>query len=297
MQKNLQLGWIGLGVMGEPMCRHLMAAGFSMSVMTRSKEKAKQVINDGALWCDSALRLAAQCDVVFTMVGQEQDVRDVYFSTNGLFAGNIRDKIFIDMGTTAPYLTLEIAQYTKQHGGYSIDAPVSGGDIGARNASLSIMAGGDAGIIQQMKVLFECLGSMQVMGEAGCGQHTKMCNQIVAASTMIGVCEALLYAKRAGLNGETLLSAISRGAAGCWALDNLAPRVLKQDFTPGFMVDHFIKDLSIAVKEAEAMNLVLPGLSLAKSLYEKVHNMGHGESGTQALLIALEACAEQEMEN
>jgi 3-hydroxyisobutyrate dehydrogenase len=292
MQKNTKLGWIGLGVMGEPMCQHLMAAGFPMSVTTRSKEKASRVLNDGALWCDSAVDVARQSDIVFTMVGLEQDVRDVYFSASGLFKTNISDKIFIDMGTTAPSLTLEISQYAKDHGAHSIDAPVSGGDVGAKNASLSIMAGGDEHIIEQVKYLFEYLGRVQIMGVAGSGQHTKVCNQIVIAGTMIGVCEALLYAKRAGLNCETLIAAIRPGAAGCWTLDNLAPRIVRQDFSPGFMVDHFIKDLAIAVKEAEGMNLDLPALSLVKSLYEKVRDIGHGKSGTQALLLALEDCTE-----
>jgi len=288
MYKNIKLGWIGLGVMGESMCQHLLAAGYPMSVYTRSQDKAGTARDAGALRCESPAEVVAQSDVVFTMVGMEQEVRDVYFSANGLLSSDITDKIFIDMGTTAPSLTLEIAQYVKQHGAHSIDAPVSGGDIGARNASLSIMAGGELDIIERVKGLFDYLGSVQVMGGAGTGQHTKMCNQITVAGTMIGVCEALLYAKHAGLNCETMVAAIRPGAAGCWTLDNLAARIISQDFTPGFMVDHFIKDLAIAVNEAEMMGLELPGLSLAKSLYEKTRDIGHGKSGTQALLLALE---------
>lgn len=292
MQKHTQLGWIGLGVMGEPMCQHLLAAGYAVSVYTRSQEKADAVLRAGAVWCDTPAEVAEQSDVVFTMVGSEQDVRDVYFSANGLFNTAIEDKIFIDMGTTAPALTLEIAQYAKQHGAHCIDAPVSGGDVGARNASLSIMAGGNEDIIKQVQPLFEYLGRVRVMGGSGSGQHTKMCNQIVVAGTMIGVCEALLYAKQAGLNLETMIAAIRPGAAGCWTLDNLAPRIIKQDFAPGFMVDHFIKDLAIALQEAEAMRLQLPGLSLVQSLYKKVRDVGHGKSGTQALLLALENTAD-----
>ncbi len=288
MHKNIKLGWIGLGVMGEPMCRHLLAAGYPMSVYTRSQKKANAALDVGALWCESPAEVVAQSDVVFTMVGLEQEVREVYFSANGLLSSEIMDKIFIDMGTTAPSLTLEIAQYVKQHGAHSIDAPVSGGDVGARNASLSIMAGGELDIIERVKALFDYLGSVQVMGGAGSGQHTKMCNQITVAGTMIGVCEALLYAKHAGLDLETMVAAIRPGAAGCWTLDNLAARIISQDFTPGFMVDHFIKDLAIAVNEADMMGLELPGLSLAKSLYEKTRDIGHGKSGTQALLLALE---------
>lgn len=288
MQKNPKLGWTGLGVMGEPMCQHLLSAGYEVAITTRSKPRATQLIADGASWCETPAEVAQQSDVVFSMVGLEADVRDVYFSPGGLFDTEIKQKVFIDMGTTAPGLTLEIARYVQQHEAYSIDAPVSGGDVGARNATLSIMAGGDETIITSCLPMFECLGRVQLMGAAGKGQHTKMCNQIVVAGTMIGVCEALVYAKKAGLDCTTLIAAIRPGAAGCWTLDNLAPRIVKQDFAPGFMVDHFIKDLAIAVSEAAMMKLDLPGLELAKSLYEQVRDMGHGRSGTQALLLALE---------
>lgn len=288
MQKNIKLGWVGLGVMGEPMCQHLLAAGYPVSVFTRTKEKASRVLGNGAQWCETPADIADRCDVIFTMVGSEQEVRAIYFSDNGLFASDITDKTFIDMGTTAPSLTLEIMQYAIDKGANTVDAPVSGGDVGAKNASLSIMAGGDDETLIRVSGLFDHLGRVQVMGKSGSGQHTKMCNQIVVAGTMIGVCESLVYAKRAGLDCETLVAAISQGAAGCWSLDNLAPRINKQDFSPGFMVDHFIKDLGIALDEAQAMKLNLPGLSLARSLYEKVNEMGFGENGTQALLFALE---------
>ncbi len=288
MQKNTKLGWIGLGVMGEPMCHHLLSAGYPVSVFTRSREKARRVLGDGAQWCKTSADIVEQCDVVFTMVGSEQEVRETYFSEDGLFSSEITGKIFIDMGTTAPSLTLKIKQHASARGAQAVDAPVSGGDIGAKNASLSIMAGGDDDALERVSGLFDYLGRMQVMGKTGSGQHAKMCNQIVVAGTMIGVCESLLYARRAGLDCETLVAVISQGAAGCWSLDNLAPRINRQDFSPGFMVDHFIKDLAIAVNEAQAMNLNLPGLSLAKSLYEKVSEMGRGQNGTQALLLALE---------
>lgn len=295
MQKHTKLGWIGLGVMGGAMCQHLMAAGYPMSVYTRSKEKASEVLHNGARWCDSPAAVAAHSDIVFTMVALEQEVRDVYFSASGLFHSTIENKIFVDMGTTAPTLAVEMAQYAVQHGAHCIDAPVSGGDIGARNASLSIMAGGDAEIIGRLTPLFDYLGRVQIMGAAGSGQHTKMCNQIVVAGTMIGVCEALLYAKRANLNCETLIAAIRPGAAGCWTLDNLAPRIIRQDFAPGFMVEHFIKDLGIALRESQAMQLDLPGLSLVKSLYEQVRDAGFGKKGTQALLLALDNYTENQI--
>lgn len=288
MQKHLKLGWVGLGVMGGAMCQHLIAAGYPMSVNTRSRDKADTLLDDGAVWCDTAFDVAAGSEVVFTMVGIENEVRDVYFSANGLFATDISGKIFVDMGTTAPALTLELSRYAEQHNAHFIDAPVSGGDVGARNASLSIMAGGDEQILEDMRPLFELLGRVRVMGGTGTGQHTKMCNQIIVAGTMIGVCEALVYANNSGLDSKKLIAAVSQGAAGCWALDNLAPRIIIKDFAPGFMIDHFIKDLGIAVRETELMAIKLPGLELAKSLYEKVSNMGHGRSGTQALLLALQ---------
>ncbi len=293
MQKNLQAesvrpGWIGLGLMGEPMCQHLVTAGYPMAVFTRSKDKASSVVGNGAIWCESPAEVANCSSVIFTMVGSEQDVRNVYFSAEGLFAKDLNDKLFIDMGTTAPALTKELAGYAKEHGAQFIDAPVSGGDVGARNATLSIMVGGDDSAIKNVTGLFEHLGNATIMGESGSGQHTKMCNQIVVAGTMIGVCEALLYARKAGLDCEALISAIRPGAAGCWTLDNLAPRMIRRDFAPGFMVDHFIKDLGIAVNEIELMNLELPGLALARNLYERLSELGHGRSGTQALILALE---------
>ena len=293
MSKNKKIGWVGLGVMGGPMCGHLLDAGYQLVVYSRTREKAGRLIQAGARWCDSPLSLAKQCDVVFTMVGTGDEVRDVYFSERGLFQAEIKGKVFIDMGTTSPALTAEIAAHARDHAAATIDAPVSGGDVGARNGTLSIMAGGQDAVIEEVKPLFDCLGYVQLMGEEGSGQHTKRCNQITAAGSMIGVCEALLYAQRADLDVEKVISVVSRGAAGCWAIENLGPRIIKQDFAPGFMVDHFIKDLGIALKEVEAMSFKLPGLALAKSLYEKVSDIGHGASGTQALILALQQYEEE----
>jgi len=293
MQKNKKLGWVGLGVMGGAMCQHLIDAGYTMAVYTRTKQKAEKMLDHGAVWCDSPRDVAMQSDVVFTMVGVEAEVRQVYFSEKGLLSTDIENKIFIDMGTTAPGLTLEMAEFANAHGAQTIDAPVSGGDVGAKNACLSIMAGGDESTINNLNSLFDCLGKVVLTGVTGSGQHTKMCNQIVVAGTMIGVCEALLYAKGAGLDPQQLIAAIRSGAAGCWTLDNLAPRIIQQDYSSGFMVEHFIKDLGIAVNQAEQMQLQLPGLRLAKSLYEKVRDMGHGKSATQALLLALEKSADK----
>jgi 3-hydroxyisobutyrate dehydrogenase len=288
MHKHLKIGWIGLGVMGAAMCQHVQAAGHHVSVYTRSREKALPLLEQGAAWCDSAKALAESADIIVTTVGTELEVRDVYFSELGILSADIAGKLVIDMGTTAPALALEIAERCAAHGADFVDAPVSGGDVGARNATLSIMAGGSATSVNAAAPVFSLLGRYTHTGATASGQHSKMCNQIVVAGTMIGVCEALVYAANAELDLEALINTIRTGAAGCWTLDNLAPRISRNDYAPGFMVDHFIKDLGIAVREAEAMKLELPGLALAKQLYEKVSRIGHGRSGTQALVLALQ---------
>jgi 3-hydroxyisobutyrate dehydrogenase len=283
-----KIGWIGTGVMGEPMCGHLMDAGYSVSVHSRTREKAEKLLQKGATWCGTPSEVAQQSDYIFTMVGSPADVRDVYFSDHGIFQGLHPGSVVIDMSTTAPSLSCEIANQAGERGAQAIDAPVSGGDVGAREASLSIMVGGDGSVVESVRPLFDCLGkSVAYMGPAGSGQHTKLCNQLVVAGTMVGVCEALLYASRSGLDCNQMVAAIRPGAAGCWTLDNLAPRIIEGDDAPGFMVDHFIKDLGIAVKEAEALGLGLPGLMLAHQLYIETQKIGHGESGTQALIHAI----------
>lgn len=288
MNKTKTIGWIGTGVMGGPMCGHLLAAGHAVSVFSRTREKAAGLIQKGATWCASPAAVAAQSDIIFTMVGTPAEVREVYFSAEGIFNGLNKGSTMVDMSTTAPSLSREIAESANQSGSYAVDAPVSGGDIGARDASLSIMAGGKESVVNAVRPLLDCLGrSITYMGSAGSGQHTKLCNQLVVAGTMIGVCEALLYASKAGLDCNQLIAAIRPGAAGCWTLDNLAPRIIKGDDAPGFMVDHFLKDLGIAVQEARALQLDLPGLKLAHELYLETQRIGHGQSGTQALIHAL----------
>ncbi len=288
LDKVKNIGWIGTGVMGGPMCGHLLAAGYTVAVFSRTKEKATDLIENGATWCTSPADVAGQSDVVFTMVGTPAEVRQVYFSAEGIFGGLNKASTIVDMSTTAPSLSLEIADEANQLGANAVDAPVSGGDIGARDATLSIMAGGKESVVNEVRPLLDCMGkSITYMGPAGSGQHTKLCNQLVVAGTMIGVCEALLYASKAGLDCHQLIAAIRPGAAACWTLDNLAPRIIKGDDAPGFMVDHFLKDLGIAVQEAEAMQLDLPGLKLARDLYLETQKIGHGQSGTQALIHAL----------
>lgn len=283
-----RIGWIGTGVMGMPMCGHLLSAGYDASVTSRTRSKADTLIEQGASWCESPAEVAAQADIVFTTVGRPEEVREVYFGEQGVFAGLQPGAIVVDMGTTPPSLTREIAERAISLGAQAVDAPVSGGDVGARNASLSVMAGGEEAVVDSIRPLFDCMAkTVAWMGEAGNGQHTKMANQLAVAGTMIGVCEALVYAARAGVDLEKLVSVISKGAAGCWTLDNLAPRIIRGDDAPGFMVDHFVKDLSIALAECEQMGITLPGLELASRLYRQLQTIGHGQSGTQALVHAI----------
>jgi 3-hydroxyisobutyrate dehydrogenase len=283
------IGWIGTGIMGRSMCGHLLSSGHAVTVYSRTREKADPLVAAGATWAESPAAVTRASDIVFTMVGVPADVRQVYFGNDGIVAALERDAIAVDMTTTEPSLAIEIAGAAAARGAHAVDAPVSGGDVGARNATLSIMVGGEADTVAAVRPLFERLGKNIVhQGGPGAGQHTKMCNQIVIAGTMIGVCESLVYGAKAGLNLETMLSSIRSGAAGCWTLENLAPRVLKRNFDPGFLVEHFIKDMGIALAEARRMQLALPGLALVQQLYVAVQAQGHGRKGTHALVLALE---------
>ena len=289
LKKNNVIGWIGTGVMGRWMCQHLLDRGYPVVVYSRTPEKAEPLLTAGASWAESPAEVARQADIVFTMVGFPQDVKDVYLGKQGILSGARNGLIAVDMTTTEPRLAKEIYAAAAPQGVHTVDAPVSGGDVGARNAQLSIMVGGDADIVQKIMPLLEIMGKQIVhQGPAGAGQHTKMCNQIVIAGTMIGVCESLLYGYRAGLDLDQVLASIGGGAASCWSLTNLAPRILKRNFDPGFFVAHFIKDMGIALEEARRMNLCLPGLALVHQLYLAVAANGGSQSGTHALMLALE---------
>ncbi|WP_276531313.1 NAD(P)-dependent oxidoreductase [Fictibacillus nanhaiensis] len=278
------IGFIGTGVMGKSMAGHLMNAGYPVFVYTRTKEKANDLIEKGAQWTDTPKDIAQNCDVIITMVGYPTDVEEVYLGADGLIAHAKAGSYLIDMTTSSPQLAQKVEKASSEKNLFALDAPVSGGDIGARDAKLSIMVGGDESAFNELKPIFSKMGKNIVyQGKAGSGQHTKMCNQIAIASGMIGVCEAILYAEKAGLNPETVLKSIESGAAGSWSLSNLAPRMLKGDFAPGFYVKHFIKDMTIALNSAEEMGLMTPGLALAKKLYEELAEMGDEDSGTQAL--------------
>ena len=294
MNATTRLGWIGTGVMGLSMCGHLLTKGHAVTVYNRTKAKAQPLLDKGAQWGDSPRAVATQSDILFSMVGYPRDVREVYFGADGVLAGVKPGSLIVDMTTTEPSLSKEIYAAAKAKGVDAIDAPVSGGDVGARNAALSIMVGGDAEAVERARPLLEILGKTIIhQGGTGAGQHAKMCNQIVIAGTMIGVCESLLYGHKAGLNLETMLQSIRGGAAGCWSLDNLAPRILQRNFAPGFLVNHFVKDMEIALAEAERAGLVLPGLKLVDELYRTLQAQGNGRNGTQALYLALEAMSQK----
>ena len=284
-----RIGWIGTGVMGSSMCGHLLTAGYHVTVHSRTRSKVQPLLDRGAQWAENPPAVAAQSDVLFTMVGFPQDVRSVYFDATGILAGARAGMTLIDMTTTQPSLSRDIAAAASTKGLSAIDAPVSGGDVGARNATLSIMIGGETEAVQAVMPLFELLGKTIVhQGGPGTGQQAKLCNQIVIAGTMVGVCESLLYGYKAGLDLNRMLESIRGGAAACWTLDNLAPKILQRNFDPGFFVEHFIKDMGIALEEAKRMGLVLPGLTLVHQLYQTVQTLGHGRSGTHALMLALE---------
>ena len=294
---STRIGWVGLGVMGAPMCGHLLRQGYPVTVFTRTPSKAAAILAKGAKWAASPLAVAEASEIVFTMVGSPLDVRQVYFGESGLLAGMRSGSLLVDMTTSAPSLAREIFEAARSRGVQSIDAPVSGGDVGAREATLSIMVGGEEKAVDAIVPLLGALGrSIVRQGGPGMGQQAKLCNQIVIAGTMVGVCESLVYGYKAGLNLETMLASITTGAAACWTLSNLAPRILRRNFNPGFLVDHFLKDMGIALEEATRMGLALPGLALMQQLYLAVQSQGHGKSGTHALILALERLSNTEIE-
>lgn len=283
-----RIGWIGTGVMGAPMCGHLLQAGFPVTVFNRTRARATGLLEAGARWADSPADVAAASDVVFTMVGFPADVREVVLGERGALAGVRPGAVLVDMSTSEPALAVEIAAAASGREVHVLDAPVSGGDVGARDGTLSIMVGGPEDVAEAVRPCFEAMGKTVVrQGSHGAGQHTKLVNQVLIAGNMVAVCEALLYAHRAGLDVEAVLRSVATGAAGSWALTNLAPRIVRGDVEPGFLVDHFVKDMSIALAEARRMRLSLPGLALAHQLYVALQAQGRGRSGTQALVHAL----------
>ncbi len=287
-----RIGWIGTGVMGSSMCGHLLDAGFAATVFNRSREKAEKLLARGAQWGGSPKGVAEASDVIFTIVGFPADVRSVILGADGALAGCEAGNVIVDMTTSEPSLAVEIAEKAAEKDVISIDAPVSGGDVGAREARLSIMIGGDKETVAALQPCWEIMGQTIVrQGGPGAGQHTKMVNQVLIASNMIGVCEGLLYGYKAGLDLETVMQSVGSGAAGSWSLSNLGTRIIDNNFDPGFFVEHFVKDMGIALDESKRMGLSMPGLALAHQLYLSLMALGHERDGTQALELALSSMA------
>ena len=283
-----RIGWIGLGVMGRSMCGHLIDRGFAATVYTRTRATSDSLLTKGAQWADNPKAVAEQSDVVFCIVGFPQDVREVILGEQGALAGSTNGNVLVDMTTSEPSLAVEIYESGNSRGVSSIDAPVSGGDVGAQEARLSIMIGGDQDVVEDLRPCWDAMGQTIVhQGGPGTGQHAKMVNQTLIATGMIGVCEGLLYAYKSGLDLERVMESVESGAAGSWSLSNYGPRMIANNFDPGFFVEHFIKDMGIALAEANRMNLALPGLALAHQLYTALKAQGGGRNGTHALQLAL----------
>jgi 3-hydroxyisobutyrate dehydrogenase len=285
---STRIGWIGLGVMGASMASNLLDAGYQLTAYTRTPASAETVLAKGASWAASPAEAAQASDVTISIVGYPADVREVIMGPAGVLSAARDGSVVVDMTTSEPSLAIEIAEAAALQGVAAVDAPVSGGDVGARGGKLSIMVGGDADTVVALQPIWEVLGATTVrQGGPGAGQHTKMVNQTLIAGTMIGICEAMLYAYRAGLDPTTVLESVGSGAAGSWGLSNLAPRIIAGDFDPGFYIEHFVKDMSIALAEAERMGLELPGLNLVRGLYAQMIDNGRGRLGTQGLALAL----------
>jgi 3-hydroxyisobutyrate dehydrogenase len=288
-KKKPQIGWIGTGVMGRSICGHVLDAGYPVTVYTRTKKKAEPLLEKGAEWADDAFSAAGGADFVFSIVGYPADVEAVYLSSCGVFEGMPAGGFVCDMTTSSPGLAKRIHEEAKSRGIGALDAPVSGGDVGAQKGTLSIMVGGDRDAFKRVQPLFELMGkNINYMGGPGAGQHTKMANQIHIATTMIGAVESLLYAHRAGLDLDEVIHAIGSGAAGSWTINNLGPRIVKRNFDPGFFIDHFVKDMGIALEESKNMRLALPGLALAHQFYVSAQALDFGKLGTHALYRVFE---------
>ena len=285
----MKIGFIGVGVMGGPMVLNLMKKSFDVSIYTRTKSKAEGVIAAGAHWCDTIADCAAGRDVVITIVGYPKDVEEVYFSEKGILNSADKGTVLIDMTTTSPRLSERIYAAAKEKGMTALDAPVSGGDVGAQKGTLAIMVGGDRDAFDKMHDVFAAMGTnIRYQGGAGCGQHTKMANQIAISGCVAAVCEAIAYAKRCGLDPQDMFDAISTGAAGSWQLTNNGQKIINGDYAPGFYVKHFIKDMNIALDEAQARDLDLTVLHMVRDKYDELAAQGGADEGTQALIKVID---------
>lgn len=295
MQEKARIGWIGTGVMGASMAGHLLKAGYPLTVHNRTRAKAEPLLDGGAAWAESPRQLAQASDIVFTIVGYPRDVEQTILGENGVLAGLAPGGTVCDMTTSSPALAVRIADAAAAAGCSALDAPVTGGDVGARDAALSILVGGDAAVFERVKPCFEAMGrNIALFGGPGMGQQAKLANQVAIAGLMISVCESLLFAGEAGLDPRLWHGMVSGGAAGSTALNNLGPRVLSGDFAPGFFSEHFLKDLELCVEECRRMRLVLPGLALVEQLYRLMIANGRSRDGTQALILALAALSGRE---
>ncbi|PIC81538.1 oxidoreductase [Sporosarcina sp. P18a] len=284
MQKE-KISFIGTGVMGSSIIKHLLNASYEVTVYTRTKTKAEPLMALGAKWADHVAEAIKDADIIFTMIGMPADVEDVYFSRQGIFANSRPSQTVVDMTTSSPELAVAIAEKAASLQMNALDAPVSGGDIGARNGTLSIMCGGQKDLFEKLLPVMSVFGKQIIyQGQAGAGQHAKMCNQITVAGNMIGACEAIAYAMNSGLDPDTMLQSVTSGAANSFSLSDLGPRIINENYEPGFYVKHFVKDLNIALQETERMNLKLPGLQLARDMYTELLAKGYGEKGTQVLI-------------
>ena len=280
-----KIGFIGTGVMGASIVKHLLEADYTVTVYNRTKSKTDELVALGATWAETPQEVTEKSDLIFSMVGYPSDVEEIYFGEMGIFKSEVKGKIIVDMTTSTPALAKKIAEYAAKEEAVALDAPVSGGDLGAKNGTLTIMVGGDAKAYDEIEEVLSVFGAkVNLQGEAGAGQHTKMANQIMIAGTMTGMTELLVYAKEAGLDLEKVLDTVGGGSAANWSLTNYAPRILKEDYSAGFFVKHFVKDLKIALDEADKMGISLPATEKAKELYEKLMAEGHENDGTQALI-------------
>lgn len=280
-----RIGFIGTGVMGTGIINNLLGAGYEVTVYNRTKAHAQAVLDRGARWAETPAKVAADTAITMSMVGFPQDVENIYFGDDGILAGAEPGQLVVDMTTSTPTLARKITAAAGERGVVALDAPVSGGDVGAKNGTLTVMVGGDAAAMATLQPIFDVIaGSVHRFGEAGMGQHAKMANQIMIAGTMTGLTEMLVYARATGLALNDVLATVGAGSAANWSLDNYGPRVLKGDYTPGFFAKHFLKDLRIALDEADKIGLDLPATQTAKRLYERLVDAGHGDDGTQALV-------------
>lgn len=281
----MKIGFIGTGVMGRAVVSHLLKAGHQVFVFNRTKSKTAELVAKGATWCETPLAVTQKSEVIFTMVGYPSDVQAVYYGDQGIFEAEVAGKILVDLTTSTPSLAQEIWETAKERGAQSLDAPVSGGDLGAQKATLTIMVGGEQSTYEAVLPIFEIIGqTFTLHGPAGKGQHTKMANQIMIAGTMTGTVEMLVYAQAAQLDLNKVLTTLGGGSASNWSMINYGPRILKADYSPGFFVKHFVKDLKIALDEAQKLDLNLPCTQLAKELYEQLISRGFENDGTQALI-------------